>query len=54
MFVPSFLSFSLTGPFQYAGRELSLEDYEEETEDFHAEAEVEEELEDEEEEEEEV
>ncbi|XP_037014937.2 adenylate kinase 9 isoform X1 [Artibeus jamaicensis] len=40
-------------PFQHAGWELNLEDYEEETEDFHAEAEVEEELEDEEEEEEE-
>ncbi|XP_035880458.1 adenylate kinase 9 [Phyllostomus discolor] len=40
-------------PFQYAGWELTLEDYEEETEDFHAETEVEEELEDEEEEEEE-
>ncbi|XP_042795460.1 adenylate kinase 9 isoform X1 [Panthera leo] len=40
-------------PFQYAGWELTVEDYEEETEDYQAYAEVEEELEEEEEEEEE-
>lgn len=41
-------------PFQYAGWELNLEDYEEETEDYQAEAEIDEELGEEEEEEEEV
>ncbi|XP_039093316.1 adenylate kinase 9 [Hyaena hyaena] len=40
-------------PFQYAGWELTVEDYDEETEDYQAEAEVDEELEEEEEEEEE-
>ncbi|XP_054424615.1 adenylate kinase 9 [Pteronotus mesoamericanus] len=40
-------------PFQYAGWELGIEDYEEETEDFQAEADLDEELEGEEEEEEE-
>ncbi|XP_025781736.1 adenylate kinase 9 [Puma concolor] len=40
-------------PFQYAGWELTMEDYDEETEDYQADAEVEEELEEEEEEEEE-
>ncbi|KAG8522080.1 Adenylate kinase 9, partial [Galemys pyrenaicus] len=40
-------------PFQYAGWELTIEDYDEETEDYQAEAEVEEDLEEEEEEEEE-
>ncbi|XP_045355186.1 adenylate kinase 9 isoform X2 [Leopardus geoffroyi] len=40
-------------PFQYAGWELTMEDYDEETEDYQANAEVEEELEEEEEEEEE-
>ncbi|XP_072687900.1 adenylate kinase 9 isoform X6 [Canis lupus baileyi] len=40
-------------PFQYAGWELTMEDYDEETEDYQAEAEVDEEVEEEEEEEEE-
>ncbi|XP_077018750.1 adenylate kinase 9 isoform X3 [Tamandua tetradactyla] len=40
-------------PFKYTGWELSLEDYDEETEDYQAEAEVDEEVEEEEEEEEE-
>ncbi|XP_041615307.1 adenylate kinase 9 isoform X4 [Vulpes lagopus] len=41
-------------PFQYAGWELTMEDYDEETEDYQAEAEVDEEVEEEEEEEEEA
>ncbi|XP_024898225.1 adenylate kinase 9 isoform X4 [Pteropus alecto] len=40
-------------PFQYAGWELNIDDYDEETEDYQAEAEVDEDLEEEEEEEEE-
>lgn len=46
--------FFFTEPFQYAAWEFNIEDYEEETEDFQAEAEMDEELEEEEEEEEEV
>lgn len=48
------VTFFFTEPFQYAGWELTMEDYDEETEDYQAEAEVDEEVEEEEEEEEEV
>lgn len=44
----------LKEPFHHAGWELTVEDYDEETEDYQAEADVDEELEEEEEEEEEV
>lgn len=51
--VTSFFFF-FTEPFQYVAWELTIEDFDEETEDYQAEAEADEELEEEEEEEEEV
>ena len=49
-----FVCLFLKEPFHHAGWELTMEDYDEETEDYQAEADVDEELEEEEEEEEEV